>query len=306
MDVQRFVEFLHSSAASEGMRQAWEARNGQSFPGRWCGIEPVCESQVGLNMPHSGEDRNLWVSRWLALLTAGSAVKGVEIGACAMPVDVPPHATMTYVDRDADDTKAACGYARDRRRVTVTDDAQHLTKLAARSRSFLVANHVLEHMQDFLGAIASWLRVLRIGGLLFASVPDMCDPDWLTGERFRLATKPSHFLDEYRNGSTAEHNDEGAIMLLGMVQNNMGWNSFETNALRRAEAELRDKPYLTHRHTFTHATLRRALKQATGMLGFRVLELHTARRGPYNMQEHRIVLQRTRGLQAPDLAPRIE
>jgi len=272
----------------ERRRRAWEFSYSSAFPGRWCGVEPMCALAPADSF--RSEDRNSWAERWVRWIAKKNALRGIEIGACAMPVKFPAHASVTYVDRDISSQKAACGYAKDRRRVAVQDDAQVLSSFQPRTQDFVMANHVLEHMDDFVLAIESWLRATKPRGFVFASVPDMCDPLWQTGERFRMATKPGHFFDEYRR-NTSSHDDEGAIMLLGMQQAALDWPGLTPARLAGAEAELKQKPYLTHRHTFTYSTLGKTLTRAARLLRFRVVDLYTARRGAFNMQEHRMVLQ---------------
>ena len=53
-----------------------------------------------------------------------------------------------------------------------------------------IGNHVLEHIADFYGAVANWLRVTRLGGLVLFVLPDPCDLSWNVGESLRLAARP--------------------------------------------------------------------------------------------------------------------
>jgi ubiquinone/menaquinone biosynthesis C-methylase UbiE len=39
--------------------------------------------------------------------------------------------------------------------------------LADSSQDFVIANHLLEHLPDPIGALKEWYRVLRAGGTLF-------------------------------------------------------------------------------------------------------------------------------------------
>lgn len=51
-------------------------------------------------------------------------------------------------------------------------DAQTLPGLEPESFDFVHASHVLEHMQDTLGAIRRWIEVCKSGGHLIIAVPD--------------------------------------------------------------------------------------------------------------------------------------
>jgi SAM-dependent methyltransferase len=54
----------------------------------------------------------------------------------------------------------------------VLDDAQTLATIADESQDFVIVNHVLEHMENPLGALRNWLRVVKPGGVVFMTIPD--------------------------------------------------------------------------------------------------------------------------------------
>ena len=61
----------------------------------------------------------------------------------------------------------------------VFDDANMMRKIKPSSYDFVMCNHMLEHANDFLGAIAVWIRLVTPGGLVLFSLPDPCDYGWL-------------------------------------------------------------------------------------------------------------------------------
>ena len=72
--------------------------------------------------------------------------------------------------------------------VDVVDDANYLKKFRDESLDFVVANHVLEHVVDFLGTLATFHRVLRKGGVAFVALPDRrFNPE----DRNRRTTQPT-------------------------------------------------------------------------------------------------------------------
>ena len=100
---------------------------------------------------------------------------GLEIGALHRPLRVPPGVRVRYVDRlRADELRARYPEYADRWIVDpeVVDDSATLATVADHSQDFLIANHVLEHMEDPIGTLETWLRVVRPGGVLFLAVPD--------------------------------------------------------------------------------------------------------------------------------------
>ena len=40
------------------------------------------------------------------------------------------------------------------------------------SQDFIIANHLLEHVADPIGALEEWYRLLRPDGILFLALPD--------------------------------------------------------------------------------------------------------------------------------------
>lgn len=282
----------HQSIRTE--RNRWEGAYGAAFPGKWCGVESRCGRQrsfLASGRLHA-DSRDVWLTRWLRTLQGG--LYGLEIGACAMPVNVGSHIHVTYIDRDLSTRKGACGFARDRAKATLRDDAGTLRAVSSQSVDFVIANHVLEHVEDFLGALQTWLRVVRPGGFVFTSLPDMCDPLWKTGERFRLATHPYHLARELVTQEPSLHLDEGAIMLWGMVQPAAQALVMNRTNLAMSMRDLIAAPYLIHRHAFTETSVQIAIRMLKRVadVGFVLQEIHVAERTQYTMQEHRIVLRR--------------
>jgi SAM-dependent methyltransferase len=102
------------------------------------------------------------------------AGEGIEIGALHRPLPLPEPARVRYVDRRST-AELAEDYpelAAELVSVDVVDDAQRLAAFAAASLDFVVARHVLELLEDPVGALEHWLRVLRPDGLLHLEVGD--------------------------------------------------------------------------------------------------------------------------------------
>ena len=54
----------------------------------------------------------------------------------------------------------------------IIDDAETLRSLANASVDFVIANHVLEHLEDPIAALTAFARVLRPSGVVFLTLPD--------------------------------------------------------------------------------------------------------------------------------------
>ena len=138
--------------------------------------------------------------------------EGIEIGGAHQPLPVPAAAHVRYVDRISEDELRA-SYADVAHlpfvHVDVIDDGETLATFPDASVDFLIANHMLEHCQNPLGALERWLQVLRPAGVLFLAVPDKR----FTFDRDRPLTTFKHLLEDYRQGpaqSLADHYTEWA------------------------------------------------------------------------------------------------
>ena len=130
---------------------------------------------------------------------------GIEIGPATWPLRLPPGARVRYVDRlskadyIAEFGASLVASGRDPDAIPETDvidDAATLATFADASVDFVVANHVLEHIEDPIAALENLARVLRPGGVLFITLPDA-----------------RHSFDARRERTTVEHllrdHDEG-------------------------------------------------------------------------------------------------
>lgn len=99
---------------------------------------------------------------------------GIEIGAQYMPTTVDPaRARVDYVDAVSNADLAARYDLGSKTLVLLSHivEGDELKPYADGTKDFLIAHHVLEHIDDPVGAVVEWLRVLKDGGILFLSVP---------------------------------------------------------------------------------------------------------------------------------------
>jgi SAM-dependent methyltransferase len=66
--------------------------------------------------------------------------------------------------------------------------------ITSSSFDFVIANHVLEHASNPVGALVQWFRVLKPGGILFCALPRID----ITFDKGRKLTSTRHMLDDYR------------------------------------------------------------------------------------------------------------
>jgi SAM-dependent methyltransferase len=147
--------------------------------------------------------------RWRSLkrrrLAAWLSGNGIEIGALCRPLEVPANAYVRYVDRmQVPELRHHYPELADLPlvQVDIIGSAEDLSAVPSDSVDFVIANHLLEHMQYPIRALQSFMRVLRPGGILYMALPDA-----RAGiDRDRELTTIEHLLDEHRNG--AERNRE--------------------------------------------------------------------------------------------------
>jgi SAM-dependent methyltransferase len=143
---------------------------------------------------------------------------GIEIGPLTFPLRKPPGVQTCFVDylNRADLVRVNeaqfTTYGLDPEsipEIDVVDDAQTLASFDGESVDFVVANHVLEHLEDPVGALAHLLRVIRPGGVLFLTLPDGRH----TFDASRPRTTVEHLLHDHVAGAGAsrqQHYEEWA------------------------------------------------------------------------------------------------
>lgn len=149
---------------------------------------------------------------------------GIEIGALNTPLRVPPGVHVRYVDRmsrgdlmrtDESSLKARGVNSQKIRAVDVVDDAERLARFADGSLDFIIANHVLEHIEDPIRSLENMLRALRPGGTLLLVLPD----GRYTFDARRPRTTIDHVLRDHLEGpetSRPQHYEEWARLIEGV------------------------------------------------------------------------------------------
>lgn len=209
---------------------------------------------------------------------------GIEIGALHSPLALPAGVTVRYVDRM---TRAECIRTfpeLDPARIVEPDyvtDGFTLSMVEEGSQDFVIANHVLEHTPNTLGALAAWHRVLRSKGVLFVTVP-IVDR---TFDRGRSLTPPEHVWEDWQamGGSPQvaahdlPHYREWVAISLRAISRHNGtplpeWDSAEIDRIAQEKLDVAEE---IHFHTFTTESYRELLTQVVSRLmpDLRLVEL---------------------------------
>lgn len=114
---------------------------------------------------------------------------GIECGGLHCPVKVRPGVSVTYVDVPKPEHDDVVSKIKD----WVHDDIHYLRNFESSSLDFVIANHVLEHCENFYQALSSCIRVLVSGGIFYCALPEMTK----TFDKNRRPTNIRHHLNEY-------------------------------------------------------------------------------------------------------------
>lgn len=196
---------------------------------------------------------------------------GIEIGALHNPLELPPGASVRYVDRMTE------GELRehypelatlDLTPVSIIGDAHDLSQLGDATVDFVVANHLIEHLEDPIGGLAEMHRVLRPGGILYIALPD----PRATYDRNRPLTTVDHVLEEHRagTGSTRRGHFEEWVDLVEPLLTD--WHHVLTGRDLDREGQVRalmDIDYSIHFHVWRPETFLDLLSAARRELGLR-------------------------------------
>jgi SAM-dependent methyltransferase len=188
---------------------------------------------------------------------SGLRGRGVEIGALASPLWLPPGAQATFVDKF--DYDKLCAHNPDVPAETITRpeivcDTATLDGLADGAYDFLIACHLLEHAHDPIRALLAWHRVLKPGGVALCIVPDARH----TFDSGRPLTSLEHLLWDYANAGT-ELKRLSDLAHVAECNLNMHPSLDADSAVALASRILRDS-YDTHFHVWTFASMRAQLE----------------------------------------------
>jgi predicted SAM-dependent methyltransferase len=123
---------------------------------------------------------------------------GIEIGALHKPLDLYglDIQKVMYVDR-LSNTELRRQYPEliDLPLVTVdlVTDGSVLDVITNDSLDFIIANHVIEHLDNPIRALENWCKKLKPGGIVYMAVPDKR----FTFDKDRPSTTNEHLLEDY-------------------------------------------------------------------------------------------------------------
>jgi SAM-dependent methyltransferase len=176
--------------------------------------EPVryCQDAYGLGPPL--QDHISVRKRLAHQYIRGS---GMEFGALQWPLDVPLQAEVRYAD-----TKTVAELRRQFPHLPIITAPDIITDLESmkgvddESEDFVIANQVVEHLEDPFKALKSMNRVLRPNGIAYITLPDKT----LSVDKRRNITPLDHLIRDHQEGpdwSLAGHYEEWCRCIMGLT-----------------------------------------------------------------------------------------
>jgi predicted SAM-dependent methyltransferase len=173
--------------------------------------------------------------------------KGIELGALHQPLPVPAGVRVEYVDRySVDDLRRQYPELATLDLVPVTHigSAEQLTGISDGSLDFVIACHVLEHLEDPTGGLREIHRVLREGGIFFCALPE----PRVTFDRERVPTTVEHLVGEHGAG-LASHRDHFTDWVHNVERHQPWWQVENPDPLERVDL-LMEMDYSIHYHVW--------------------------------------------------------
>lgn len=142
-----------------------------------------------------------WIENQKRAVLAAHYLKGngIEIGALHEPLILPKNVGVKYVDRLArDDLRKQYPELVDCDLVEpdIICNGETLDRIPDNSVGFVIANHFIEHTQDPIATLKTFVRVLERDGIIFMAVPDK---QW-SFDRDREITEFSHLQRDHEQG----------------------------------------------------------------------------------------------------------
>ena len=180
------------------------------------------------------------LARWLG-------GEGIELGALHQPLPVPAGVRVNYVDRlSVDDLRLQYPELAQADLVPVTHigSAEDLVAIADESVDFVVACHVLEHLEDPTRGLNEIHRVLREGGIFFCALPE----PRVTFDREREMTSVEHLMHDHPAGRTSRR-DHFVDWVDNVERHQPWWLTEEPDPQERVRLLL-DMDYSIHYHVW--------------------------------------------------------
>ena len=166
---------------------------------------------------------------------------GIEIGALNSPMPVSDQVEVKYVDimTPEEINKHYPGS----RLPDIVSDGTSFPDVADDTFNFVIGNHLLEHMDDPIGALVEWFRILKDGGIVMMAIPDKR----FTFDNWRKRTKLEHVINDFDNNldaqlSNLDHLKDWAVHVEKLEEYSPEWKLWIENQFKNG--------YSVHNHVW--------------------------------------------------------
>lgn len=180
---------------------------------------------------------------------------GIEFGALNAPLDLPRGAKVIYADVEEAKSNYKIAATPD-----IVADIETMKGIEDCSVDFIIANHVLEHLENPLRALQTIHRVLRSSGIAFIALPDKR----FTFDRKRPTTSLDHIIADYKCGpklSLRSHYEDWASNALGL----------EGDEHRKMVVNFLERHQNIHFHVWDYAAMTEMFNHAASSFGFSIV-----------------------------------
>lgn len=132
--------------------------------------------------------------------------RGLEIGALGNPMPLPNATEVLFSDVLRPEQIDAMYPGS--RHPDILSDSERFDGVPTGEFDFVVANHVLEHVTDPIGALVEWHRILKSDGLLLISLPDKR----YTFDHRRKRTPLAHLEEDHHSTLDPQLRNDGHLL----------------------------------------------------------------------------------------------
>jgi predicted SAM-dependent methyltransferase len=218
---------------------------------------------------------------------------GIEIGALHNPLHVPKGTTVRYVDRaSTEQLRVQYPELGTIVPVSILGDAHNLSSLRDGEVDFVIANHLVEHLEDPIRGLTELFRVIRAGGIIYMAIPD----PRATFDRRRPPTSIEHIHAEYLNG-TAETRRQHFREWVELVEPELDAHAISSSEADARIEQLIEMDYSIHFHVYRPDTFIELLCTARREVGLEFELIDFAPCNPAADDEFIFVLGKGPGIQ---------
>lgn len=213
---------------------------------------PLGPEPITYNVAPLGAARDLYGTR-ASVAASFLKGKGIEIGPYTQPTDLSPDCLVTFYDRLSakklrDSYDHRCG--RPLFEPTIVGEAAHLEGISKNTCDFIIANHVIEHLETPIAFLQAVSSALTDGGCAMIVAPDKR----YSFDVNRQITSFAHLLDEHKTGHAKNKRSHIIDVLIKVVGIDIG--ATDERELERLISELgaEDRYQGIHYHVWDDAS----------------------------------------------------